>query len=87
LKISNFKALSDPGAVISMVVGLTILAAILVDQFPVIIAAFVNLSGISGFQFASFFETDGVAALILSVVVLIGVFGFLGFKIMTGSKR
>ena len=54
---------------------------------PDILDVFTNLSNITGFEFSAFFESGGIAGLVLSVALLIGIFGYLGFKVMGSSKR
>lgn len=70
-----------------MFITLSILSQVALLMFPDILGAFVNISNIEGFSFGTFFASGGIAALILSVALLAGVFGLIGFKLFGRSKR
>jgi hypothetical protein len=63
-------------SVIMLVVGLQVLVALL----PTLFSGFTNLSAVSGLSFATFFQSGGVAFLLISVAILLGILGAVGLK-------
>lgn len=62
------------------IIMLTVALQIAVQTLPTLITAFINLSNVSNLSFSSFFAANGVALLMLSVAILIGIFAALGLK-------
>jgi len=78
--------LSNPGVLISMFIGVSIAVQVITTVFPDLIAELVSLASLGNFSFATFFSTGGIVLLILSAVILFGIFAILGVN-LKGSKR
>jgi len=66
-------------SIIMLIIGVTILAAML----PSVVTSIVNLST-SGIGFASFFQANGIVLLGLGAAILMGIIGIFG---LGSSKR
>ena len=79
--------LSNPAVLISILIGISIGVQMVVSTFPSIVTALVSLASLDNFSFTSFFGGSGIVYLILSALVLYGVFSLLGINLKSGSKR
>ena len=79
--------LSNPTVLISMFIGVSIAVKMIVEIFPDLISSLVSLSTMGNFSFGSFFASDGIIQLIVSAIVLFGVFALIGIKMTSGAKR
>ena len=77
---------TDPGAMIVLLVSLLVFANIASSIFPKIISAFATLAGIGNFTFESVFSDDGIGEIVLSAIVLIAILVALGIK-MKGTRQ
>lgn len=77
----------DPTTFIKVFIGITIMAAFAVALFPGTLDALLNFSAIDGFTFKAFFNQNGIAYLIVSVALLIGIMTLIGFRLFGKSKR
>ena len=76
--------MAKPEQMAIRVIMLVVAIQILVQVLPELITSFINLSTVSNLSFASFFAANGVVLLLVSVAILVAVFGFLGIR---GGKR
>lgn len=74
-----FKLKSPDGMAVGVIM-LVVAIQILVQVLPELINSFINLSNVSNLSFASFFGANGVVLLLMSVAILIAIFGFLGVR-------
>lgn len=77
----------SPSSIIGGMIALLVVIPIILLAFPEITTGLINLSQLSDFKFASFFESGGVAFILLSVGVLAGIFGYFGYKILKGGSK
>lgn len=77
----------DPLSLIGIVVGIQILTSLATTTFPDILTGLVALATLDNFSFTEFFESGGVLQLIVSVIVLLAIFGTMGLRGLGSSKR
>ncbi len=80
------KPMASGSHVIEAVIGITVLLAIVVGLFPTISTSFLSLSTLGNFSFGSMFATGGLAFILLSVGILLGVLAMLGIKLRAGGR-
>jgi len=79
---------SAPGLMISLLVGLTILTAVVTTLWSSLIAQFQSLSTIGNFSFSSLFDSStGVTTIVLSAVLVFAIFGAIGLSLQKRSRR
>ncbi len=83
---TGIKTLSNPMALIGILIGVSILISVAVAVFPTIIQSMIDLSTLGNFSFGSFFETGGVMILILSAIILLAILAIFGVKGMGGKR-
>ena len=70
---------------VDLLITIAVTAGVAVLTIPMILAYFVNFSNIDGFIFADFFKSGGIASLIISAGLVVGIFALLGMKIAMGK--
>ena len=67
------KTLSNPFALIGVLIGITVLVNVVIVLFPLLVAQFVSLGTLGNFTFSALFASAGLVSIILSAIILFAV--------------
>lgn len=78
------KSMKSPTSAVNTVILFVVVLLLLVELLPEATSAIIQLSTVPNLGFSGFYESGGVALIVLGAAVLIGIFALIGFG---GGKR